>query len=87
MTRDGDTTDLFGGPPRPTRPGVCDSPSTAAKLARASAVESWRLGKAKHCERHAHIDRVLYRTPTGPHHGEVLCGACGRFLGWMPKPR
>jgi hypothetical protein len=23
---------------------------------------------------------------TGPHHAKAVCGHCGRFLKWMPKP-
>ena len=25
-------------------------------------------------------------TDTGPHHARLVCGACGRYLRWLPKP-
>ncbi len=29
----------------------------------------------------------LEPTPNGPHYAKRVCGTCGRFNGWEPKPR
>jgi hypothetical protein len=39
------------------------------------------------CPRCQHPGPHRIAAGTPPHHQKLACGACGRYLKWLPKPR
>jgi hypothetical protein len=40
-----------------------------------------------HCPRCAFTGPHMPGSGSGPHYARLLCGQCGAFIRWLPKPR